>query len=241
MKALEKVIKDRRVLVFLDLEGTQISHEMIEIGAYSVLLNDDLTVKKILPGYRSYVKAHHPIGPVVVKMTGITEKMLVDKGRPFADVEKDFKKYVGKYWEKCLFVTFGCHDLRIVNQSVLNNPDASRDIAHQINKCDFDFSLFLSHYIQDQNSNPLSLGNYLKTFGVPFEGQAHDALADAYNLIDLYQAFLTHSAIVQAEYKKTLSHVSHLPTPIAKMVAKLNAGEAVSPAGWDQIIADSLK
>jgi DNA polymerase III epsilon subunit-like protein len=241
MKALEKIIKDRRVLVFLDLEGTQMSHEMIEIGAYTVLLNENLTVKKILPPYTTYVQAHHPIGSIVIKLTGITQRTLDEKGLPFPLVLNQFKAYVGKYWGRCLFVTFGNHDLRIVNQSVLNNDDSDAEIAHVINKCDFDFSLFLQQYIQDPNSNPLSLTNYLKVFKVPFEGTAHDALADAYNLIDLYQAFLANPETVAAEYKKTLSHVHHMASPINKIVLSLNNNETVTPEDWNRAIKDALK
>jgi DNA polymerase III epsilon subunit-like protein len=241
MKALEKIIKDRRVLVFVDLEGTQLSHEMIEIGAYAALLNEDLTIKKILPPFQSYVKAHHPIGGIVIKMTGITQRTLEEKGEPFPYVLQQFKKYVGKYWGKAMFVTFGNHDLRIVNQSVLNNFDSDPEIAHMINKYDFDFSLFLQQYIQDPNSNPLSLTNYLKVFGVPFEGKAHDALVDAYNLLDLYKAFLAKPEIVAAEYKKTLSHVHHMASPVNKIITELNTGKTVTPADWDKAIEEAIK
>jgi inhibitor of KinA sporulation pathway (predicted exonuclease) len=241
VKALEKLIKDRRTLVFIDLEGTQLSHEMIEIGAYVVTLKDDLSVKKIYPPFKRYVKVHHPIGPVVIKMTGITQRLLDEKGEDFPDVEREFKRYVGRYWDKCLFVTFGNHDLRIVNQSVLNSYKADAEVAHQINRYDLDFSLFLQTYIQDPNGNPLSLTNYLKVFGVPFEGTAHDALADAYNLIDLYSAFLSKPEIVEKEYKKSLSHIHHMPPPINKVIQALNAGHSVTPEDWDAAIAESLK
>jgi len=241
MKALEKIIKDRRALVFLDLEGTQLSHEMIEIGAYTATLNDDLTVKKVLAPFQMYVKAHHPIGGVVIKMTGITQKTLDEKGEPFPFVLSQFKRYVGKYWGHCMFVTFGNHDLRIVNQSVLNNFDSDPEIAHIINKGDFDYSLFLQQYIQDANSNPLSLTNYLKVFEVPFEGRAHDALADAFNLLDLYKAFLAKPDIVAREYKKTLSHVHHMASPVNKVITELNAGKTVTPQDWEKAIEDSLK
>jgi inhibitor of KinA sporulation pathway (predicted exonuclease) len=241
MKALEKIIRDRRALVFLDLEGTQISHEMIELGAYIALLNDDLSVKAVLPGFECYVKAHHPIGGIVNRMTGITQRTLDEKGLPFPEVEDRFRKYVGKYWGRCLFVTFGNHDLRIVNQSVLNNLTADKEIAHDINHYDLDFSLFLSQYIQDPNSNPLSLANYLKVFELPFEGQAHDALADALNLLDLYKAFLARPDIVAREYKKTLSHIHHLPSPLTKVVLALNEGKTVTPEEWDEAIKESIQ
>src|SRR5574344_704378 len=241
MKALEKIIKDRRALVFLDLEGTQLSHEMIEIGAYTATLNDDFTIKKVVAPFQMYVKAHHPIGGVVIKMTGITQKTLDEKGEPFPFVLSQFKRYVGKYWGHCMFVTFGNHDLRIVNQSVLNNFDSDPEIAHVINKNDFDYSLFLQQYIQDPNSNPLSLTNYLKVFEVPFEGRAHDALADAYNLLDLYKAFLARPDKVAKEYKKTLSHVHHMASPVNKVITELNAGKTVTPQDWEKAIEDSLK
>jgi inhibitor of KinA sporulation pathway (predicted exonuclease) len=241
MKCLEKIVKDRRALVFLDLEGTQFSHEMIEIGAYVAVLNEDLTVKKVLPGFKTFVKAHHPIGSVVIGLTGITQAKLDKEGLGFAETETRFRKYVGKYWDGSLFVTFGSHDLRIVNQSVLNNPESSREIAHEINHRDFDFSAFLSQYVQDANNNPLSLTNYLKVFEVPFEGRAHDALADAYNLLDLYQVVLARKDILAREYKKTLGHLHHLPLPLNKAVSALNGGAPFTPEMWDEAIAEAFK
>lgn len=241
MKALTKAIKEKRALIFLDLEGTQISHEMIEIGAYLVTLKDDLSVKKIYPGFKSYVKAHHPIGPVVREMTHIDEALLQKDGQTFQKTMTAFRKYVGKYYGECRYVTFGSHDIRIINQSVLNNEQAAADIAHNINKFHFDYSLFLSAYVQDDNGNPLSLTNYLKVFGVAFEGRAHDALADAYNLIDLYSAVLAKPDILQKEYKKTLSHLHHLPEPIKKGLQKLNAGETLTPSMYDSLILEAVK
>ena len=41
VKQLERALRGKKVLVFLDLEGTQFTHEMIEIGAYKVFLKDD--------------------------------------------------------------------------------------------------------------------------------------------------------------------------------------------------------
>ncbi len=128
-----------------------------------------------------------------------------------------------------------------MNQSVLNNEEASKEIAHVINRYDFDFSAFLSQYVQDANSNPLSLTNYLKVFELPFEGRAHDALADAYNLLDLYKAVLVKKDILAQEYKKTLSHYHHLPAPLNKAAAALNSNTAFTPEMWDEAIAETFK
>ncbi len=241
MKKLEKIIKGRRTLVFVDLEGTERSHEMIEIGAYVALLRDDLTVAKTLPGYQSYVKARHEIGGVVERLTSIHQKTLDEEGIPFAEAEDRFRKYVGRRWADSLFVFFGSHDLRIIGQSIANNPEASKDIAKAVCRNAFDLSAFLAEYVTDLNDNPLSLANYLKTFGLDFDGKPHGALADARNLLALYEATLANPAILAAEYKKTLSRLHHLPTPAAKAIAALNEGREVTPADWDEFIAETFR
>jgi inhibitor of KinA sporulation pathway (predicted exonuclease) len=241
MKALRKAIKDKKVLVFVDLEGTQFSHEMIEIGAYMAYLGDDLRIVKHEKGFSTYVKATNPIGRVVENMTGITEKTLKTKGVSFPAAMTMFQKYLKKNKAECIFVTFGNHDLRIINQSVYYSGDASKEFAHTINKQYLDFSDFLSTYIKDDNGNPYSLTNYLKVFGIPFDGQAHDALADALNLMDLYTAFIEHPDIVEKEYKKVLCKIHHLPSPIGTVLTKLSAGEIVTPEVWENAIKEAIK
>ena len=174
MKALEKELRGHDCLIFLDLEGTQFSHEMIEIGAYKVLLAPDQSVKKIFPGFQSYVKAKAKVGRVVTDLTGITDAKIKSDGVPFRVVQQNFRKYVGKDWGKCLYVTFGSHDLRIIMQSAENNMDSSREEARYVTHNAFDLSEFISRFIKDEHDNSLSLTNYLKVFGVPFEGQAHE-------------------------------------------------------------------
>jgi len=225
----------------MDLEGTQFSHEMIEIGAYKVLLKDDLSVKRIAPGFSSYVKAHAKVGKVVTSLTGITDEKIKKDGLPFRLIQQGLKKYVGKEWGKCLFVTFGSHDLRIVMQSAENNMDASIEEARYITHNAFDFSEFLARFIKDEHGNSYSLANYLKVFGVAFEGKAHSALADAYNLIDLYKAFLTKPEIVEEEYKKTLARMSHFPIPVLRILQKLCKGQNVTPADYENEIKEYLK
>ena len=49
MKILDRKLRKKRTLVFVDLEGTGFSHEMIEIGAYLATLNEDGTIKRSAP------------------------------------------------------------------------------------------------------------------------------------------------------------------------------------------------
>ncbi len=241
MKALRKAIRDKRALVFFDLEGTQFSHEMIEIGAYSVLLHDDLTVKNINQPFKRYVKAQNPVGRIVTDLTGITEKKLQDEGVLFPQAFSEFRHYIKKYEDRCIFVAFGNQDIKIIESSVYLNGDAGLSFSRLMKKNYLDFSAFISSYIKDEHGNPYSLANYLKLFSIPFEGQAHDAVADAYNLIELYKALLTKKDIVRSEYEKTLSRLHHLPSPIAMIVSKLKNGEIVTPTDFDKAVEDSLK
>ena len=242
VKQLEKALRGKRVLVFLDLEGTQFSHEMIEIGAYKAYLRDDLTIRKIMGGFKSYVKPKSRIGHAVTDLTGITEKLIEEKGVPYRVVQQAFRKYVGKDWDKCLFVTFGSHDFRIISQSAENNMDASMEQARYVIHHAWDYSEFIARFIRDDKGNNYSLSNYLKLFDVDFEGQKHDALADAYNLIDLYKAFLAKPEIVMREYEKTLGlSRNHFPEPVRQVMAKLSQGEAVSPEEYASYIKEYLQ
>ena len=242
MKLLEKELKTCRTLVFMDLEATQFTHEMIEIGAVKVELKDDLTVKKIHRGFKSYVKAKGSIGKVVTSLTGITQAKLDKEGKPFRTVLINFKKYIGKDWNKCRIVTFGNQDSHIILQSLYNHLEVSAEDARHLVKSNWDFAEFIARFIRDPNGNNYSLTNYLRLFGIEFDGKAHDALADAANLLELYKAFLNGKDVIFENYKVLLSKkVGHLPEPIRKVISKLNNKESVSFQDYEEFIKDYLQ
>ncbi len=241
MKELEKRIQHQRSLCFLDLEGTQFSHEMIALGAVKVDLYKDMTIKKYHQGYYSLVKAKNKIGHVVNELTGITEEMIKKDGKPFRVVINELKKYLGKSFNKTIFVTFGNHDLRILAQSLAYNLDAPKDDVHLMIKHSFDLSDFISTFVKDENGNTYSLSNMLKVFNVNFKGTQHNAYADALNLAYLYDAFLKNREIIKKEYKKVLSKMRHLPLPVRNVIEKLTKNETVTPEDFDALIEDSLK
>lgn len=241
MKKLTRALKKRKLLVFLDLEGTQFSHEMIALGAVKCLIKADGRIKKTLKGYRTYVKNHHKIGHYVINLTGITQDKLDQEGISYKQCLEDFKKYVGHDFENALFVTFGSHDLRILNQSVLNNPDCDGKIVHQIIKNHLDFSMIISEFIRDNKNNSLSLHNYLELFTIKEEGVAHDPLYDALNLSKLYQAFLTKKDIVLEQYLLVLKNDNRLPDPIKKCIARLVTGENVTSEEFKEYARNYLK
>lgn len=228
MQKLMKRIEDAKYLVFLDLEGTQESHEMIAIGAVIYSLKKDKTLGKRAKPFKYYVKSKKRVGFYVTKLTGITDELLEKQGLPFDEVLEKFKRFVGRRWKHAKFVTFGQHDMRIFNQSLYYTPEANKNIVRSIGKNHIDLSDILSEFIKDDKNNPLSLVNYCKLFDIEFSGVQHDPLADAYNLAKLYDAFIKNPDIVDEHYLKVLKQTNNLPLPIKQVISQLVDGEDVS-------------
>ncbi len=225
----------------MDLEGTQFTHEMIAIGAVKVEIRKDGSVKKIHKGMYTLVKAKNRIGKVVTDLTGITEANLKECGIPFRSAIEQLKKYMGRDFGKCLFVTFGNHDFRIMAQSLAHNLDVKKEDVEIIIKHQFDFADFANGYIKDENNNNLSLANMLKVFNIDFEGTQHDALADTLNLVYLYDAFVKNREILKNKYRKTLGMYRHLPQPIHLAIERLANKENVTAEEFEKYVDDSLE
>ena len=241
MKALEKHLQKRKVLCFLDLEGTQFSHEMIALGAVKVHIRKDGSVRKIHKGYYTLVKAKNHIGKVVTDLTGITEEDLKKNGISLRLAIKGLKEYLGHDFTKSLFVTFGSHDIRIISQSLAHNMDVKKEDIQNIIKHSFDISEFISQYVKDPNGNTYSLANMLKVFNVEFKGTQHNALADALNLVYLYEAFLKNKDIVKVEYRNVLKQMKHLPDPVHDLIIKILEDNNVTAEDFDKMIENSLE
>lgn len=241
VKALDKILQKRKTLCFLDLEGTQFSHEMIAIGAVKVDLRKDHSVKKTYKGYYTLVKPKNRIGKVVTDLTGITEAQVKKDGISFRRTIENVKRYMGRSFTKCLFVTFGNHDQRIMAQSLAYNMDANKEDVQFMIKHSFDFAEFMSQYVRDENGNALSLANMLKVFNIDFKGQQHNALADTLNLVYLYDAMIKHRDILSREYRKVLGQMRHLPEPVHQLILQLLEEKSVSPTDFSKMIEDALK
>jgi DNA polymerase III alpha subunit (gram-positive type) len=240
MKSLLKQLHHRTTVVFLDLEGTQFSHEMIAIGAIKVDLKTDGSIKKQYKGFKLFVKPKAAIGNFVTKLTGITKEMLEKDGLSYKETLEKLQKYCGHTFLKSAFITFGSHDLRIFMQSLLYSPDASEEIAKQIARNTIDLSLTISQFIKDDKNNPLSLSNYLKVFNHVFEGTPHDPLADAKNLIKVYSSCLSEKNIIFDEYLKVLKNMNSLPLPVLKAIQKLILGETVVPEDFQKEVREFI-
>lgn len=228
MRKLDKLLKNKKCIVFLDFEGTQFSHEMISIGAILCNINSAGHIRKYHKSFELYVKCKNKIGKYVTNLTGITEDKLCSDGIDFAKAMNEFRKYCGLNFKRAAFATFGSHDIRIINQSIVYNADAPVEICRHIQKNHIDMSEIISEFIKDDNGNPMSLVNYCKLFGIKEAGQAHNAAIDAINLAHLYESFVSEKSVVLDEYKKVIKKMKHLPTPISHAVGKLANGEDVT-------------
>ena len=229
MKRVLKYFKGHKHLVFLDFEGTQFSHEMIAYGAVMVTIDSKGYVVKKKAPIKRYVNAKNSIGRFVENLTGITRLDLDRFGVSFSTAIKDLKKYCGMYYKKSTFITFGNHDMRILNQSISYNLDSPKELCQVIKSNYLDFQSVISEFIKDEKNNVLSLSHYLELFGLEFDGTAHDPEYDAVNLATLYDAFMRKNDIVLTEFLKNMKRSSFNPSPVDKAIKKLLNGEAVTP------------
>lgn len=241
MKDLKNIIKKRKIVAFLDLEGTQISHEIIEIGLVKVSLKDDLSIKKEYKGLKLFVLPKKPIGNIVTSLTGLTDNYVKKEGIPFKDALSQIKKYMGSDYEKSLFFTYGNQDAVMFIKSYNENKDASFiDARFMASHC-YDLSKFFSTYFSGKDGNPISLEKLAKSLNVAYRGNAHDALIDAYALLDIYKAYLNKKELVAKNYQESLANKTSWPKCIRKIILDLNNGKAVAPEQFKKYIEEELK
>lgn len=241
MKKIESILRGRKYIAFLDFEGTQFSHEMIAIGAVLVSLDKHNRIKTKKEPFKVLVKPKNKIGSYVVDLTHITEEMLKKDGVTFHTALTMLKKYLGTKFKKCVFMTYGNHDMRILNQSIAYNFSFPKDVCSQIQKNYVDFAGFISEFIRDENGNPLSLVHNCDLFEIKLAEPNHDPVSDALNLASLYDAFIAHPEIVEEQYLKAMLKVNHFPDPVRKAIEKLANGESVSAHEFNEYVKQYLK
>lgn len=241
MRIFLNEIKGAKAYCFMDLEATSFTSELIEIGAVLAIIDKEGKVKKTLKPYKRYVIPLGSVGKPVRDLTGIDSNLLHKEGVKFEEAIPEFWKYIGKYAESVRFVTFGDYDMTILRKSGEKHRDFNHTLLRNIYKRHFDFQKLLGRYIQDEHGNPLSLKNYLKVFGIEFEGKEHDAVYDAINLMKLYEKAYENPSIFIEEYEKTLSHGNKVAPPVKKLISALNEGKSVTKEDWDLWIEETFQ
>ena len=206
MRLLKEEIGEPRELVFLDLEGTQLSHETIAIGACKYFCGPDLLP---LPGkkiqvFKRLIKPQSPVGGVVTVLTGITDDRLKTEGITFhkALVElMTFTKCTGKK----VYITFGNQDLNMLYQSKIRaNDQLCQDFYDHIKRNWFDMQAFVSRFVHDERHMTFSQPKLLEIYEAKNLQHAHDPLYDAENLMNLFIQVIKRPDITLREFKKNL-------------------------------------
>lgn len=240
MKKLTSSLRGRKYIAFLDFEGTQFSHEMIAIGAQFVSLDKHGKIKKRKEPFKLLVRSQNKVGSFVTNLTGITDSIVAKEGVTFETAMRKLKQYIGINFTKCMFVTYGNHDMRILNQSIAHNFSYPKDICSQIQHFYLDFAALFAEFVRDANGNTLSLIHACELYGAPLYGKPHDPEADAVNLANLYDAFVEHTEITLEEYKKAVLKVNKFPDPISRVIRKLSNGESITPEEYELLLKDYL-
>lgn len=235
MKIMANALKGHHYICFMDFEGTQMSHEMIAIGAVLAVLDLKGNIKKLRDPFKIYVRPKNRIGAYVTNLTHITDDFVKEHGVSFYKAITELRKYCGSAFKKCSFMTFGNHDYRILNQSISYNLDTPKESVSIIQHNYVDFASIIGDYIRDDNNNNLSLINYCKLFNVPEAGPAHDPENDAINLAHLYQAFINNKEIVLNEYLNLLGRPHHLPLPLEVAAKALASGKDFSAEEFKEL------
>ena len=243
MKALNKRIGSSQYILFLDLEGTQYTHEVISIGAILTKIDSKGVCVPTKKGFHEYVISNERISKFITELTGITQENIKKDGVPFPEALRRLRSYVGVPFGKIKIITFGDGDINMFQSSSKRNQN---DVGVQetftlIKNLHIDFRVVMNEYIKDDNNQGLSLANALHKFNLRFEGEQHNALSDAINLMKLFNAFQTKYEIVLYEYKKVLEKSKKLPRPAMKVMRYLNEGKPVTPQMYNKFIEDEIR
>ena len=242
MKALQKLTKGKKYGVFLDFEGTQLSHEIIAIGAVKCKLspNGYIISQKNYPSFKAYVKSLGPIGKIVTQMTSITEDTLKN-GLTLEQMFDEFSSFLNVDPKECVFFAFGTNDHKMIVDSISYSKPYNAQFGYSICKNMVDYLGFISQYCKDDNGNNYSLTSYLRLFGgTPF-GVSHDPLNDAIDLMNLYRQVYISKEKLKEEYIKVLNHQRSLPQPVKEIIATLTEGKNVTPKEFERKIKKFLE
>lgn len=240
MKRLESKLKGIDTLIFLDFEGTQLSHEIIAMGAIKVKIDENLNIiKNDYHPFKIYVKAHSPIGEIVREMTGIDESFLSDQGMTWERAIYKFDNYINSHTYK--IIVFGNNDIYMINETNRYSYPRNINISKEWPRNIFDFATFMGEFIKDDKGNSLSLVNSLKLFSLKPVGMSHDPLNDALDLKNLFFAFINNTELVKQEYIKQLAKNHKMPDPVKEVMKLVLNKQNVTYDIFEQIVDDYLK
>ncbi len=189
---LSKKLRKAELLIFFDLEATQINHQAIAFamvcyqkkqGELSFDNNNPIT-------YQAYIKTEDAIGPIVEEMTGIHKETLEEKGIPLHQVILDISKLIRHYKNRA-FLSFGSLDIEILRKSIDFDNETEKNFFANLTKNHVDFQNYLFHRIIDKRGNSYSLAKFKELYNISEVGTPHDPFYDSVILKDIYLSYVT--------------------------------------------------
>lgn len=243
MKLLKDLVGQPKELIFLDLEGTQLSHETIAIGACAYYCDENLLP---IPGkkvkiFKKLVKPQDEVGGVVTILTGITDEKLQKEGVSFHDALNEliaFSKCSGKK----TYITFGNQDLNMLYQSKIRaNDQLSNDFFDHVKRNWFDLQAFVSRFVHDERHMTFSQAKLLQIYEAKDLKHAHDPLYDAENLMNLFIQVIKRPDITLKEFKKHLLSSKDFNIVVKPFMEDLLKGKDISAKEFNEAIEEYLK
>lgn len=231
MRLLEEEIGHPKELVFLDLEGTQLSHETIAIGACCYFCDEHLLpiAGKPIKVFKKYVKSIGSVGVLVSGLTGITDDQLAKEGIAFSAAISQLVEFTKCQNGKRKYITFGNQDLNMLRVSSMKDPlgNASQ-FYHHIKRNWFDLQAFLSDYIHDDKHRTYSQPKLLEIFHATDLKHAHDPLYDAENLMNLFIKVSQSPDVFVDWFIKNMTTSKKTGEVLLPLLAKLAEGKNVT-------------
>lgn len=245
MRLLEDLIGHPKELVFLDLEGTQIEHETIAIGACAYFCDEHLlpVKNKPLKIYKEFVKTNANVGNIVEKLTGITNETLKDKGIPFNKAIAGVVEFSKCEAKRKVYITFGNQDLTMMKVSANKDKSGiSNQFYEHISRHWFDLQEFISTYVYDTRHKTYSLKKLVEIFKAEDLKHNHDPLYDAENLKNLFIKLNQSPEILVEWFLKNIKTCSETGTIIEPFIKdQLLTKETVSSKDFRNYLLEYFK
>ena len=241
MKQLEKILKGKKHLIFVDFEGTQFTHEIIATGLLKCEIDENGQIIQEDDGILFFTKAKAQVGKIVTDMTNITDSFLKTNGLSFEDSIEKMREYIGDDLNHTLFVCFGNNDTRMLIESMRISHPKNQPLAKTWLPHFFDLMTFMSQFIRDDKNNTFSLINFLKLYNIEPAGVSHNPLNDAKDLKNLYIKFLNDKETLLIEYRKLLLKMKLIPEPVKKLLFDIMDDKEINKDIFNQYLKDYLE
>ena len=188
---LSKKLEAASVLVFYDIEATQIDHQIIAIGML-IVRKEPGTLSLFTSDpvkYHWIIKSTSKVGSVVEKLTGISDEMVEKEGEELHDVIIKIGNILREYPNK-RFISYGYFDLDVIRKNISFDDETEFNFYKNMAKNHFDFAKYLSRRIVSNKGNQCSLMKLAELYSIKEEGSNHDPLFDSVILYRIYQHYI---------------------------------------------------